>query len=108
MALAGLGIGFAGGPPAIVSVTPGVDAPMGGFDKWLMGALGGSVGTAVGAFGAGIVDGAAIGSIAGPIGVAVAVIVVGGLAVWAADTALQHAANEGAYTDGHGMRHAAP
>lgn len=44
----------------------------------------------------------------GPIGVAVASIAVGGLAVYAANEALQHAANNGAYTDGHGVRHAAP
>ena len=107
MALAAMGIGYEGGPMAVVTIGPPGDAPMGGFDKWLIGSAGGAAGGAAAAFVGGFVEGAAIGSVAGPIGVAVASLVVGGLAVYAAGAALQHAANNGAYTDGHGMRHAA-
>lgn len=108
VALAGMGVGIEGGPMAVVTIGLPGDAPMGGFDKWLIGTMGGVAGGAAAAFVGGFIEGAAIGSVAGPVGVAVASLVVGGLAVYAAGAALQHAANNGAYTDGHGVRHAAP
>jgi hypothetical protein len=107
MALAGMGIGFEGGPPAIVSIGLPGDVPLSGFDKGLVGAVAGAAGAftvagleylAIGIIGTSIALPAAIGLVG--VGVALAV-------GYGANELLQYAANDGAYTDGHGLRHAA-
>jgi hypothetical protein len=107
MALAGMGVGFAGGPPAIVSIGLPGDVPLSGFDKALVGAIGGSAG----AFAVAGLEYLAIGAVASVIAVPAVIAVVGiGVAIavgYGANELLQHVANDGAYTDGHGLRHAA-
>jgi hypothetical protein len=107
MALAGMGIGFAGGPPAIVSINRPDDVALSGFDKFLLSSVSGAYAGATGAFILGVVEGAEIGAVFGPAGAALGALVMGGIAYATAQAALQHAANDGAYTDGHGVRHAA-
>jgi hypothetical protein len=109
MALAGMGIGFQGGPPAIVSIGLPGDVALSSFDKALIGT---SAGVA-GGFTVALLDlaltGAVAGSVLGPGGavVAAAGLVVAGAVGYGVTELLQHVANDGAYTDGHGLRHAA-
>lgn len=44
MALAGMGVGYQGGPMAVVTIGLPGDAPLSGFDKWLIGTAGGVAG----------------------------------------------------------------
>jgi hypothetical protein len=106
-AMAGMGIGIEGGPMAVVTIGLPGDAPLGGFDKFLMSTAGAAAGYATAGFIAGIAEGAALGTALGPAGW-IAGAAIGGLAYFAAEAVIQHTANSGAYTDGHGVRHAAP
>lgn len=110
MALAGMGVGFAGGPPAIVSIGLPGDVALSSFDKGLIGSAAG----AAGAFAVTGLEYLAVGTViavGAPVALAVGIAVVGaavGIAVGiGVGELLQHSANDGAYTDGHGVRHAA-
>ena len=110
MTLAGMGVGVAGGPMAVVTIGPPPmpDIALSGFDIWLGRTAGAAAGGAAGAFVTGALIGAELGTFAGPAGILV-VAAVGGLVGVGAQTLLQYAANEEAY---HGiptrLRHATP
>lgn len=105
IALAGMGVGIEGGPMAVVTIGLPAETPLSGFDKSLIGSVGGASGAAAGAFFTGFLTGAEMGVVAGPVGI-LAAGVVGGLVTYGATLLLQHAANETAYA-GH-VRRAIP
>jgi hypothetical protein len=99
MALAGMGVGYAGGPMAVVAIGLPDPAPFTSFDRWLVGAVSGLSGAATTAFVGGMIEGAAMGAAFGPVGIA-AGIVVAGAVYYGANELFQHANNETAYA-GH-------
>jgi hypothetical protein len=106
MALASMGVGVAGGPMVAMTVGLPMETQLGDFDKALIGAAGGSAAGFVGAVGAWALEGATVGVVLGPAGVAVGVAsaVAAGVVGYGVMRLLQYANDDEAYA-GH-VRHA--
>lgn len=104
-ALAGMGIGIEGGPMAVVTIGLPAEPQLSMFDKSLINTVSGAAGFATTTFVGAMLEGAALGSIAGPAGW-LAGAAVGAAVYYGTTELLQHAANETAYA-GH-VRRAIP
>lgn len=99
MALASMGIGFQGGPMAVVTIGLPMETSFSSFDKALIGTAGSSAGAFTVALGGLALQGAAAGVWLGPAGVAVAVagIVVAGAVGMGVANLIQYANDDMAY-----------